>query len=299
MPKYEDTDIVRWYKEAQHQEKIQSGLLNVMSYNTWGLPIELKGHDHFRRFKSMADSLLLTNSDIIALQETFHPVLRDHLMKMLSKDYYTFSDYRCNRSILPYVEMDCYGGLMTLSSLPVTSEIFYPYPVNETSSIIEKTGGKGFLITQISHGRKCINIINTHLYAGDYPKAENIRMEQIKYMHKVIQHIPDFYRNETILLGDFNVHHPDVECSVVYDYIVSDMGFDDSKKSINDNDFTCDHKTNKYVAASEKRTKLDYVFLKSDLNDGKIDILNQFRAMDNKKLPMSDHFGWQVQIRLL
>ena len=279
-----------------YKDKLSSGLIQILSYNTWGLPIELNGHDHKRRFNIMPASILQTKSDIIALQETFNPALRDLLLSVLPGQYYTYSDYRCERNIIPFVHIDCYGGLMTLSLFPITKEEFFLFPSCKSSSLIEKIGAKGFLVSQIQHGDQNLLVINTHLYAGNDKKSEQIRMNQMKYLHEVMSNTNMYNNDKVILVGDFNIQHPDIRCSEVYDYIVNKMGFSDSKPNIDHRDYTMDAATNKYVHSKEPCTKLDYIFTKSNVIKP-IQIISQSRTMSSNQT-LSDHYAWKACLKI-
>ncbi len=296
LPLKEQKRYSAWYEEVIQKEKIHSGLMHVISYNTWGLPVSLQGHNQQYRFEDMGSPLGESDADILALQETFHPVLRKKLLTALTNQYFIFSDYHCQRPVLPFVFMDCFGGLMTLSKYPIIEEKFYKYPVSDESNLIEKIGGKGFLISRVLFGTQIINVINTHLYSGDHTKAEKIRMEQVQFMKQVLDQDASFYQNRTILLGDFNIHHPDVAASEVYNYIVEEMGFSDSKPHINEADYTIDHVCNDYVGKKEKRTKLDYIFLRMPEKTSYA-VLEQ-RRIFTKSLLLSDHFGWDAYLKL-
>ncbi len=297
LPEIENTVFLTWYENYKTDEKIRSGELNILSYNTWGLPIELSGHDHQIRFTTMADSILKLQPDIVGLQETFHPDLRSHLLNTLPRTFFTYSDYHCNKEIVPFIEKDCFGGLMTLSVYPIIWEQFYPYPIAEETTIIEKIGSKGFLLSRIKYGNRIIQVINTHLYAGDNKKAERMRLNQIRFMQETVKSIADYSTYETILMGDFNVHHPDVACSDVYDFIIRNMEYEDSKPNISQADFTSDHSANKYVSTRDKRTKLDYIFYKPVDEKKNIKVKSQSRALVSAQ-PMSDHFGWKVRFQI-
>ncbi len=297
LPEIENTIFLQWYENYKTDEKIRIGELNVLSYNTWGLPIELSGHDHQIRFSTMADSIMKLQPDIIGLQETFHPDLRSYLLAKLPRTFFTYSDYYCNKEIIPFVKKDCFGGLMTLSVYPIIWEQFYPFPIADETTIIEKIGSKGFLLSRIKYGDRVLQVINTHLYAGDNAKAEKMRLNQIRFMQETVRSISDCSKYETILLGDFNVHHPDVDCSEVYDYIIRNMEFTDSKPNISQTDFTSDHTANRYVSAKGKRTKLDYIFYKPIYDKKNIKIISQCRALASSQ-PLSDHFGWKVRFQI-
>jgi len=290
LPKKLLSAALLWDQCNDYKNKVSSGEINFLSYNTWGLPVHLYGHDQDRRFELMGDSITALHADIIGLQETFHPTLRNKLLSDLTDQYYTYSDYRCARSIIPGIEMDCYGGLMTFSVFPIIEEIFYPFPTDDTYSLIERAGGKGFLASYIQHGQRIILVINTHLYAGNNVKAEKNRLKQIKYMNTLLKTELFHKADEIIMLGDFNIHHPNVACSVVYDFITDEMGFLDSKPHIDTEDFTYSA-SNNYTPGKEKGSKLDYVFLQQSQSGT---ILAQSRILDSA-LPLSDHFGWQVK----
>jgi endonuclease/exonuclease/phosphatase family metal-dependent hydrolase len=290
LPKKLQSNFQVWEQNESYLNKIEGGEVNVLSYNTWGLPIALFGHDQAKRFSKMSDSIINIHADIIGLQETFHPDLRDKLLSHLTKDYYTFNDYRCGRTIIPGVEMDCTGGLMTFSVFPIIDEQFFPFPTNEKYSLIEKTGRKGFLVSYLRHGQKTITVVNTHLYAGHDEQAENIRMQQVQYILKVMNSQLIKSSDQTIMLGDFNIHHPDVACSDVYDFIIQKMHFLDSKPHIDASDYTFTD-ANAYCPNTKQGSKLDYVFTKPTVG-GKI--LSQSRVLDSNQ-PLSDHYGWQVK----
>lgn len=293
LPQQPPSLLQYWTECNSANDKIESGEVSVLSYNTWGLPISLYGHDQDYRFTRMSDSLALKKGDIIALQETFHPDLRHNLLGTLCKIYHTYSDYRCTRNTFAGLKMDCTGGLMTFSSFPIIDEKFYPFPIDNTYSLVERMGKKGFLVSHIQYGKKRITVINTHFYAGHNDAAENIRLQQIKYIHEVLNSNNFLVSDQSILLGDFNINHPDVACSKVYDYITQNMAFADSKPHILEKDFTYSS-ANHYCNKNTPSTKLDYVFLKN-ISGG--NIISQSRIFDTDT-PLSDHYGWQINWKI-
>ncbi len=293
LPRKQLSGVMIWESQENYRKKIATGRINILSFNVWGLPISLSGHDQQRRFEAMGDSLKTIKADIIGLQETFHPLLRENLLTSLSQNFYAYSDFKRNRTVLPFIHMDCYGGLMTFSVFPILKETFYPFPIEPNTSIIEKIGKKGFLISYIQHGENIIRVINTHLYAGNNPTAEKMRLNQIKYIHEILAN-EETYCKETFLIGDFNIHHPSVAYSEVYEYIVGNMSFDDSKPEICDDDYTYDFH-NAYTPLDEKRSKLDYVFI-HESQKRTANILSQSRTFDTQ--PISDHYGWKVCLKI-
>ena len=296
LPKKSISILHTYLKSELSDKKIKDGIIDLISYNTWGLPIELQGHQHKLRFPLIADSLLTLNNDIICLQETFHPILREYLLPKLQTEYYTGSDYTCNQDIIPFISKDCFGGLMTLSRYPIVEEMFYKFPTTNQTSIIEKIGSKGFLFTTILFGDRLLNVVNTHLYAGDNEVAERMRKQQMIFLHSTLERLPAYHQNTTLFLGDFNIHHPSVAYSEVYDYLTDIMNVQDTKPNISPNDYTCDHLANKYVPSTEKRTKLDYIFI-HEVENQTSNVLQSQRAMCSKKA-LSDHFAWSATIAL-
>lgn len=284
-------------KNIELNHKIAKGHIDVLSYNTWGLPVSLHGHEQERRFNQLAETLIAIKKDIICLQETFHPKLRYQLASRLEEEFFGFSPVSENRSVFPFIKMDKRGGLMTLSKYPIIKEEFYQFPILPGSSIIEKVAKKGFLLSKIQYGKSEIFIVNTHMYAGDNKKAEYQRLNQIMYMDKVLNEKLDLKNEIVILMGDLNIHHPDVKKSIVYDYLTKRMGYLDSKPGLTGQDFTIDYCTNKFVPDSEIQTKLDYVFL-SGSAACKTEIIEQSRAMESEK-PLSDHYGWSASLKLV
>jgi endonuclease/exonuclease/phosphatase family metal-dependent hydrolase len=295
-PVRQSTAIQKW------SESMQGGSLDItcITYNTWGLPVRLAGHEQADRFQRMPDSLLALEADILCLQETFHPELRSRLIRALRSEYYMGSDYSCNSSWNGLIVKDCHGGLMTLSKYPVVSEQFFQYPFEKECSIIEKIGAKGFLFTTIDiNGHKC-NVINTHLYAGEDRQAENFRLLQIQYMMNILAGMPEFALYPTLFMGDINTTHPEISAvsdrfapSLLYPVVTSGLlGFTDTAPCLDNQLFTYDGKNNHYVNDPQNRQKLDYCFYR---NTGNVAILkHQFsKVIFNDRSILSDHFGWK------
>lgn len=269
--------------------------LSILTYNVWALPISLYKHNHFYRFPKIPNAIKNIDADIICLQETFHPKLRTNLVNVLGNVYNTESDYWCNRVIIPFIIKDCQGGLMTFSKYPILYEEFYQYPTNEKYSLIETIGAKGFLITKINVDGLIIYVVNTHLYAGNDANSENQRINQIKYIDDIINKKLKIKNDPIFIVGDINIHHPDVSHSPSYHTITNEMKFNDTQVNVCDNDFTSDCTYNPYVKKNEPRSKLDYIFYKSDYI---IDVIKSNRCLDEKPL-LSDHLGWLSHVKII
>lgn len=272
--------------------------IELLSLNTWGLPVRLAGHDQKRRFENIPQVLAKAPAEIICLQECFSNRLRKDLQQNLRANYQTLSDYQCNRKILGLVKTDCYGGLMTFSKYPIVQETFFPFPRNGEMTMIEKWGTKGFLVSLLDLGDKKINIINTHLYAGNHPKAEAQRLLQIQYMNAVLDTLLVQQPYPSLLVGDLNITHPQVlehntkvSKSIVYDFIVNQMDFIDPTMQLDENDFTIDPLRNKYSGEKDGRQKLDYCLArKAPFSDSEIRIANSSTMFAGENA-ISDHLG--------
>lgn len=274
--------------------------LKCISYNTWGLPISLQGHQQWDRFRRMPDTLMDSSADILCLQETFHPVLRNAIVQKLRSEYYFSGDYRCNLPFAGLLKKDCQGGLMTFSKFPVLSEVFFEFPEYHGISIVEKIGSKGFLWTIIDMNGLNINVLNTHLYAGDDEFSETIRLRQIKYMVDILISNHEFLSNPTILMGDINTTHPDMSklnskytASKLYPFLVNEINFVDSNPELTPDDYTYDGSKNYFIKDAQNKQKLDYCFYKNPIDVEILSLKSRSLTFNKNKL-LSDHFGWSV-----
>ncbi len=297
-----NNDVGSLLPEGPHNIESAKNIFSIASYNTWGLPIRLPGHNQGSRYKRIPGALIKTGVDILCLQETFSKRLRYPLIDSLSRYFYSYSDYTCNKTILgPWVK-DCYGGLMTWSKYPIIDEVFVPFAKVKGMNIEERIGGKGFLISSILKGTQLIYVINTHLYAGMDDHSEFIRQKQIKQLEQFLNEEP--YRNTIILLaGDFNITHPnvasmypDIDSSIVYKEITNELEFKDSSPQLDESGFTIDHRKNIFQEDDKPLQRLDYIFYRNGNNGSSICVENQGLYMH--QLPLSDHLGWRVQLSI-
>lgn len=286
------------------EDKDQS--IKALSYNVWGLPIALPGHDQSNRFKQISDSILVRDFEIICLQEVFNPKIRSHLINKLASKYFTASDYSCNQSILgSLIQKDCYGGLMTLSKFPIIEETFFKFSSIKGSSLIEKIGSKGFLFSTIQWNGQLINIINTHLYAGNSQKAAYCRMNQILEMEKILQELESFKKYPTFLFGDLNIVHPDIvkkdgnfKSTNTYNYLNQKMEFIDNVTKLDERSYTVNADINAYVLPTEKKQKLDYIMFHEPAIRKNCIWLSEQEVDFCHSSALSDHLGWKASINI-
>lgn len=269
--------------------------VSILTYNTWGLPVGLPGHQQNLRFHIIPAALKTLNASIICLQETFHPALRQEISKKLLDEYPYHTDLNCQREAHGLVRMDCYGGLSTLSKYPILFEQFYPYPLNSKYSLIERTGQKGILLTTICLGDFVIHVVNTHLYAGYSQLAEDQRVLQLQFLSEILQS-RNLLEETVVLAGDLNIQHSSTCHSPLYDDLIGTQSWIDVQPYIDASHFTSDHVTNEYVPKREPRAKLDYILYSSKLS-ARMDLLHTSKCLDEKPL-LSDHFGWLATFQI-
>ena len=124
--------------------------LSVLTLNTWGLPVWFGKSTNKSRYKKLIENVTLTNADIVCLQETFHPKIRERIQTLIRQGYNTNTYFECNRYANGLVKMDCFGGLITMTKYPIVKENFYKYEITDEYCIIEVAGRKGFLFTTIN-----------------------------------------------------------------------------------------------------------------------------------------------------
>jgi endonuclease/exonuclease/phosphatase family metal-dependent hydrolase len=271
----------------------------LLSLNTWGLPIGYKQSTCPKRIAKMMQMLLADQSDIICLQETFNPSIRQTIKNLLKKGYRNISSLDCERKeIFGLLKMDCQGGLTTLSKYEVINEIFYPYPITKNFSIIEKIGRKGFLFTTLRlNDSSIINVVNTHLYAGSNEVAEQIRIRELQFMDSILSKNIEFNLYTTLLAGDLNTQHPKMakliyneSPSKVYLFLIEN-GWINAKENVTVADLTHDYHTNHYVSKEDKRQLIDYIFLHQK-NDA-MNIMHEEVVFKNETA-VSDHNGLKL-----
>lgn len=282
----------------------QNKRIKAISYNVWGLPVWLPGQNQSQRFRQISDSIQSRDFEVICLQEVFNTKLREQLIDKLLPNYFTASDYKCNQKVIgKLIQKDCNGGLMTLSKYPIINEQFYKYSYVKDCSLIEKIGGKGFLFTTILWNGQPINIINTHLYAGENDNADISRLYQLKEMHNILQDLESYQKYPSLLFGDLNISQPSFENNSDislnrknYNYLIDVMGFHDSVKDFNEENCTINPELNNYISSSQSKKKLDYIMFHVPKS------LQNCIWLSNEKLDfigrsaLSDHLAWTADI---
>lgn len=280
---------------------------DILSLNTWGLPISTTQQSQMGRFDELSNKLLVTNFDVVCLQECFHPELRKRIGEKLSSKYEIAADLQCTRkTFMGLLHMDCYGGLVTLSKHPIEYEVFIPFPDQKKMNLFERIGAKGFLFSVIDLDGKKINVINTHLYAGNGSKAEAHRMVQVKFIEEEIAKLGVEYPHDIVLVGDLNVTHPaalaynkQVRPSETYEYITDQLSFHNDTKDIAREAFTVDPLCNRYSSTKDGGVqKLDYCLIKNTERAAASTSITKVSTIFKDADAISDHMGLHAILRV-
>jgi endonuclease/exonuclease/phosphatase family metal-dependent hydrolase len=286
---------------VKSNKNIENNSISILTLNSWGLPVWFKASTSKKRYFELISGLNNSDADIICLQETFNANLRNVLRKAIRKNLKTLNDFNCSRKINGLISMDCNGGLITYSKYPVLTEKFFPFPIEDGYSFIEKTGRKGFLFSTIKIKDDTINVLNTHLYSGYGKISQKWRIKQIMFIENTLRKIKDFNKFPTIFAGDFNMQHPDIvkeenKKSLLWEYftLVKTLSLNEPDKHITEDELTFDSRSNSYNTSFEPAQKLDYIFFK--------DINSSFEILQNRVLfkndnSVSDHNGYLVSFR--
>lgn len=272
------------------------GSLSVLSYNVWGIPVSLQGHEQSYRFEHLPSTILASDSEIICLQEVFHKSLQTAILDA-NAEYFVGSDYNCTESrVLGLVRKDCYGGLMTLSKFPIVQEQFFAFQT-DNSNMIEDVGHKGFLATEVLRNGKLLLLINTHLHADRSLQAEQIRLMQLAEIENYLGSLDQSAYESIYLVGDFNMINDNP--GLCYRKVTDSMDYFDTGASMPEV-FTSDYRSNKYANKHEP-ARLDYIFVKNTTAHKTSDAEPTWPLYDasiafSGEPVLSDHFGWQVDI---
>ena len=279
--------------------------LSLVSYNVWALPVPLPGMDRMGRLPNIPTALAGLNADIVLLQEAFDVRMREFLVQYLHA-YQSGPDALCREPMVPMGEKDCTGGLMTLSSFPVTGSRFYVHPVGEGAKLDEKNGRKGFMVTTVESPLGLVDVVNIHLYAGRTSADEEHRLLQFAQLRDVVGGA-DGSSRPIVLAGDLNLVHPFISArdaaapaSAAYRFLVDSLGFVDTHPEATETDYSYDVTTNQYANVwynrSEGRQILDYVMVRLPENMT-FEVVERRRILDGEA-PLSDHYGVYAALTL-
>lgn len=177
-------------------------LLRTVTFNAWALPVTIPSQQKRRRLKSLPAALAALQADVIVLQEMFDMRARRHLLRQLSPPYVTTVDAERRRRILGLLPADSTGGLLVLSSYPISGARFIPHPADVGTKPDERLGRKGAMIVHLATPVGRVTVFAVHLYAGTRPKDTITRMAQLSPLLRALEEEAD--GGPVIMAGDIN-----------------------------------------------------------------------------------------------
>lgn len=277
--------------------------LRILTFNIWTLPIRLPAEDRNKRVALIPSALAASDADIIFFQEAFDLGARRTIIGVLKDRYYVNDRALEERRVLGLLKIDCTGGLMILSKMPIIRSHFTPHLLPRAAKRSERLGEKGFLRSTILTPIGELEVFNIHLYAGRKEQDTSIRMSQLAAFSQELDNLKTLL--PVIVAGDLNASpyvyleedtgRTRVESSE-YAFL-SRMGLEDTLE-VNGSEgisaITYSVSTNKYAAAWYNESKVDqrfdYIFYRESQEYG-IRVGNASVVFDDRNQPLSDHYG--------
>lgn len=169
----------------------QKDSLHVVAWNVFLRPGVLQDNQ-LGRVHDIASYLNQTNADVLVLQEVFHHKSRRLLRKDL-EDKYPY-----HTSVGKGSWLGVSSGVIIYSKYPISNEkhVYFKRAVRA-----DKMAKKGGVLAELELNHRSINIVGTHLQAGQGEIEVEIRKEQIEMLKKLSSNSS----KETIFAGDFNI----------------------------------------------------------------------------------------------
>lgn len=169
----------------------QKDSLHVVAWNVFLRPGVLKDNQ-LGRVHAISNYLNETNADVLVLQEVFHHKSRRILKKELKSNY----PYRTAVGKGSWLGIS--SGVIIFSKHPITNEkhIYFNRAIHA-----DRMAKKGGVLAEIELNHRSVNVVGTHLQAGQGDMEVEIRKEQIQMLKKLSANSP----KETIYAGDFNI----------------------------------------------------------------------------------------------
>ena len=165
--------------------------LNIVSWNVFLRP-SILNDGQLERVDSIAEYLLNTNADVLVLQEVFHKRAKKRLTHLLNKEY-KFNSKMGRKSF-----WGVSSGVLIFSKHKIIEETQISF---KDATGNDKMACKGGVSTIIDFFNSRIQIIGTHLQAGNGIKRIRIRRRQLKQLKTLENDSVE----AAIYVGDFNI----------------------------------------------------------------------------------------------
>ena len=250
--------------------------LDLLTYNTWGLPAPI-GTKLKERFGKI--SALIGGHDVVALQETFSGESR----QIFDAKVYPYG-YRQSHAGFPKLLP---SGLALFSKCPLENIGFRAF---EKCGTWDCHARKGVLHATVQvPGVGPIELYTTH-YQAD---AEFVR-ERLDDNRILVDFVKENDKgNPTFLLGDFNFWEDEDEYGDLQDRLPSWDLF--RKFAPNAPGNTADPIGNPWIKGDGEAERIDYIFY---VPSSKVDLEIDKAAVVLSDDPQSDHYGVHAKVRL-
>ncbi|NRA13088.1 MAG: endonuclease/exonuclease/phosphatase family protein [Crocinitomicaceae bacterium] len=249
--------------------------LKILSWNVFLRP-GILADKQMKRVDSIAHYLIVTDADVIILQEVFHKRATKRLNRLMRKSY---------PNITKSGPKSFYGvpsGVIIYSKLKFEGETTYYSYKDKTSA--DKLAKKGLVHVTLNVNGKRLDVMGTHLQAGQGEKRITIRKKQIEVINSVQRAIGD--SNAVLYVGDFNIS-------------ASTPNYDSLKKTLQAYTFepigklksTCNFDDHELMEPDGKPYWIDFIFIRKNKHSKLIGaVIESPRQMiEGKQLRLSDH----------
>lgn len=223
--------------------------LELLSYNVFLRPESISTRDHTRcRGNRIGEVLAVMDADIVALQESWQ---REAVTSLVDRSGEALP-YRVLSKPRAAFFKNVSGGLSILSRWPIEDVRTLRFDTCHGEDCLATKGAIHAVIRVTGTSR--INVVNTHLDAGDANGDRRARARQIEQLRDFVADI-DRNTGPVVLLGDFNVDGiaAHEEFGDLLTQIRVNHDFDVGKSTLN-----CE--TNVSCGQSRIREQIDFVF---------------------------------------
>jgi len=290
--------------ERPSETDIDSIELSVLTYNVWALPVWIPGSERDERLPRIPGLVRKMRPDVVALQEALEPRFRHYLTRVLAR-YDRGEDALCERTTPVFGRMDCTGGLMTLSRLPIAEQSFHPHEPFREMRRDERWARKGILITALRTPLGAVDVVNLHLYAARDSVGKAVRVRQLRRLRTLLDARE---ARPVLLLGDLNVLHPALSANrdpnavshSAYRFVTDSLGFTDVRPDPGPADATYDPESNSYADVWYNEDLgpqiVDYVMFRAP-EGFRVEVSSVERVFDGDRT-LSDHYGLRAHLVL-
>jgi endonuclease/exonuclease/phosphatase family metal-dependent hydrolase len=246
--------------------------LELLSWNVFLRPGILKDNQ-LGRVDSICAYLNNTGADVLVLQEVFHSKSRKRLINLLSVEYQ-------HHTKVGYTSLlGVSSGVMVFSKHEILEEDHTYFKKAKGSDALAKKGGVSALI---NYKGEAVQIIGTHLQAGDGDKRNSIRKSQIVRLKK----LDNQNSIVTIYAGDFNIS----QTSAAYKYLLNALACHNGSL-VGELKNTANFSDHDLFLTTGEPTWIDFILLLNSKNGDfvSLQIEQPFCLIDHKYERISDH----------